>query len=207
MKIMKILALLMAMMLCLSACGAKEEEAKTDAAAPAAEATADAANTTDTAESDGPMAAPNEAVMISALGMPYESWMTEDMYSFFAATFFMDLMYVDAQDINIMSETHGIPAVYVGELEGDNYGNGMNLALFFTDPETSENTMINATVYLKTGLFDSYRTENVGDPAAMMDSFVNDGTLKVYHPITADEFMIAYGTLTQLITGDTGTAE
>ena len=204
MKIMKILALLMAVMLCLSACGAKEEEAKTEAtAAPATENTAAAADTT---EVDGPLAMANEAVMISSLAMPYESWMTEEMYSFFAATFFMDLMYVDAQGITAMVNTHGIPAVYVGELEGDNYGNGMNIALFFTDAETNENTMLNATVYLKTGLFDSFVTENAGDPTAMMDSFVSDGTLKVYHPITVDEFMTAYGTLTQLITG-TGTAE
>ena len=82
----------------------------------------------------------------------------------------------------------------------------MNIALFFTDAETNENTMLNATVYLKTGLFDSFVTENAGDPTAMMDSFVSDGTLKVYHPITVDEFMTAYATLTQLITG-TGTAQ
>lgn len=198
MKFMRIIAMLMAVMLCLTACGAKEEDAKTE---PTAEPAAEATEAAETAEDDGPMAAANEAVMIGSLAMPYESWMTEEMYSFFAATFFMDLLYVDAQGISAMVETSGIPAVYVGELEGDNYGNGMNLALFFTDAESGENTMINATVYLATGLFESSSVENAGDPAAMMESFVTDGTLKVYHAVTEDEFMTAYGTLTQLITG------
>lgn len=197
MKFLRMIAILLAVMLCLTACGAKEEEAKTDATAvPTAEPTAEA-----TAEAlpEGPLAAANEAVMIGSLNMPYESWMTEEMYSLFAATFFMDMMYVDAYEINRLSTEIGIPAVYVGELEGDNYGNGMNLALFFTDAESGEVTMLNATVYLKTGLFEGYVTENVGDAAAMMDSFVNDGVLKVYHAITADEFMNAYFALTQVI--------
>ena len=202
MKHLRILALILAAMLCLTACGAKDEKTDTQpTAAPTAEPTAETAEAAETAEDDGPMAAANEAVMIGSLAMPYESWMTEEMYSFFAATFFMDLLYVDAQGVNAMVENCGVPAVYVGELEGDNYGNGMNLALFFTDPETSENTMINATVYLATGLFDSSIAENAGDPAAKMESLVTDGTLKVYHAVTEDAFMTAYGTLTQLITG------
>lgn len=199
MKFLRVIAMLLAVMLCLTACGAKEEDTKTEpTAAPTVEATAEA---TEVTENDGPMAAANEAVMISSLAMPYESWMTEEMYSFFAATFFMDLLYVDAQGINALVENGSIPAVYVGELEGNNYGNGMNLALFFTDAESGENTMVNATVYLATGMFDSFVTENAGDPAAAMDSFVNDGTLKVYHTITEDAFMNAYSTLAQLISG------
>lgn len=197
MKFLRLTALLLAAMLCLAACSAKEEENTAEpTAAPTAEAAAETAE-----EAVAPVAASNESVMVSALGMPYESWMDESMYSSFAATFFMDLAFVDAFEITRLSTELGVPAVYVGELEGDNYGNGMNLALFFTDPETSEVTMLNATVYLKTGLFEGYVTENAGDPVAMMESLVADGTLKVYHPVTTEDFMYSYSTINQIMSG------
>ena len=204
MKFLRIIAMLMAVMLCLAACAAKEETndvTPTEAPVVTEEPTAEPAE--ETADSTSADSASYESFMIKSLNLTYESWMTEEMRSVFAATFFMDIAYCDAFGITQLSTELGIPTVYVGELQGDNYGNGMNLALFFTDTETSETTMVNATVYLKTGLFDGYVTTDAGDPAAMMDSLVENGTLQVCHAISADEFMSAYAMLTQAITSQT----
>ena len=201
MKYLRILALMLAAMLCLTACSADSGEEKTENTpvpqSADSETVADEPEATAPADTSG--VASNEAFLITSLAMPYESWMTENMYSMFAATFFLDLGYVDAFDVTAISTEQGVPDVYVGELEGDNYGNGMNLALFYTHPETAEITMINATVYLKTGLFDGYMTENAGDPAAIMEGFIEDGTLKEYHHVSYEEFMSAYAAINQIM--------
>jgi len=196
MKFLRIIAMLMTVMLCLAACAAKEEKSG------AAHTEAPVA-TEESATNENNSSASYESFMIKSLNLNYESWMTEEMRSVFAATFFMDIAYCDAFGITQLSTELGIPSAYVGELKGDNYGNGMNISLFFTDAETSETTMVNATVYLKTGLFEGYVIENAGDPAAMMDSLVENGTLQVYHAISVDEFMTAYAMLTQAITSQT----
>lgn len=188
MKFMRILALLMAAALCLTACSAGNEEKKTEAT-PAPE----------TAGADAPET--YETFMIKNLNMPYESWMTESMYPAFAAVFLLDMAYADAFGVTEISNACGVPtAVYVGELQGDNYGNGMNLALFYTHPETADITMVNGTVYLKTGMFEGYAQEGIADAASVMDGFVTDGVLKVYHEVSPEEFMMAYASVNQAIT-------
>ncbi|MBQ4090084.1 MAG: hypothetical protein IJC56_09460 [Clostridia bacterium] len=196
MKFLRILALLMAAMLCLTACSAKDENTETEATA--------APEATEVTYDIAPGVATNESFLLKSLNLPYENWMSEGMYSAFAATFFMDMSYVDAYEINAMNEELGIPAVYVGELQGKNYGNGMNLVLFYTNPETSAVTMVNSTVYLKTGLFEGYVQENIEDVAATMEGFVNDGVLQTYHEVSTDEFMSAYSGIVQIISGMNG---
>lgn len=203
MKFMRILALLMAAMLCLTACGIIEEEKDTAATVEPTEAV-NAEVEPEVTYEIAPGVASNESFLLKSLNMPYENWMSEGMYAAFAATFFMDMSYVDAFGINALNTEQGIPAVYAGELQGDNYGNGMNLALFYTHPETSAVTMVNATVYLKTGLFEGYVEENIADVAATMDGFVSDGVLQVYHEISTDEFMGAYSGIAQVLSGMNG---
>ena len=193
MKYLRILALLMAAMLCLTACSSGNDDEQADpTAAPADEAAADTS-----ADAAGSTASVYESFMIKSLGMSYESWMTETMYPAFAATFFMDMAYEDAFGITELSTASEFPAVYVGELNGDNYGNGMNLCMFFTDAEDGSITMINSTVFLATGMFEGERREDVTDPAAEMEQLVSDGVLQVYHEISYEDFMTAYAMLTQ----------
>lgn len=193
MKLMRILAALLAMLLVCGSCLADEVsglQAMID------DMIEDAQNS----NSD------NEYVQYTAdllpeLDMTLDDWLDSSyMRAIFSVLLMLETANVEEFDVNGMVDEYGMPSVYIaGPAEGD-YGSPIYAFYFFGD--TDSGTLMSIIYSTSTGDYTGMLSEVTAKPSAYLDIFVSEGVCGEYYEISDYEFSSAISDLNEIINGD-----
>lgn len=179
MKLIKTLAMLLAIMLMSSVCAFAE-----------------------TTDDDGIL----NASLLPAMGLSYTDWMsTAELRAMFSVLFQLDMnLYEETFHVSEYLDTYGIPTIYLAEVPGDLAGDAITMYLFYDAVEGTETGMLVCATYLVSeGWIVGFTNENSLDPAMVMEAFAADGELiSNYYIVTFDEYYAALLTIDSILNSE-----
>ena len=148
-----------------------------------------------------------EAVLLPEMGLTYEDWLsTPDIRAIFAVLLQIEMsIYEEQFFVSEYLDTYGIPTLYLAELTDDLAGDAIALYMFYTDTEGTigADMMVCCTYTTSTGTIVGSNMEIDTDPAQVMEILATENkTISTYYPITLEEYYTALLTVESIISGD-----
>ena len=144
----------------------------------------------------------HEPILLSGMELTAAEWLADgDTRALFSLLLQLEMaIYEEEYHMGEYLEVYGLPTQYVAINDSDPAFTFLEVFYFFND---GVNGVMVVGLYMPDyGMFNGFVMDYAGDPVAMMESFLEGGSITGYYEITLDEMYNAYVLVDSVINGN-----